>query len=204
VNGGRGLPGSSSQGLRPWARFLGPVGPGRGWVVVLGFVGAGRGWAVAGFSRAPLGRRDLQSWNPRAFALLRPWARFLRPVGPGRDGRWSWGLLGREGWAWFLGPFGPGGAVGAGRDGRWSWGLLGPGGVGGRGVFSRPVGTQGMLTAVSQSQGLRPWAWFFGPFGPGGHERWRGVLAPRWAGRGREGWGVVFGGPLGVPMVIVW
>ena len=77
-------------------------------------------------------------------------------------------------------------------------------GMGGGGVFSRPVGTQGMLTAVSQSQGLRPWAWFFGPFGPGGHERWRGVLAPRWAGRGREGWGVVFGGPLGVPMVIVW
>ena len=148
---------------------------------------------MAECSRAPLGRRDLQSWNPspRAFALLRPWARFLRPVGPGRDGRWSWGLLGREGWAGFLGPFGPGGAVGAGRDGRWSWGLLGPEEMGGGGVFSRPVGTQGMLIAVSQSQGLRPWAWFLGPVGP---EEMGGGLGVCW---GREGWGVVFGARRG-------
>ena len=49
---------------------------------------AGWGWAIVfGLcSRAPLERMDLESRHPRAFALLRPWAGFLWPVGP--EGVW--------------------------------------------------------------------------------------------------------------------
>jgi hypothetical protein len=49
-----------------------------------------------GSSCAPLGRRELESCDPRAFALLRSWAEFFGPFGPlgsgvlvrgqGRDG----------------------------------------------------------------------------------------------------------------------
>jgi hypothetical protein len=48
---------------------------------------AASGGCVAGVCRggsscAPLGRRELESCDPRAFALLRPWAEFFGPFGP--------------------------------------------------------------------------------------------------------------------------
>jgi hypothetical protein len=60
----------------------------------------GRG--LGGSSCAPLGRREMEWCDPRAFALRRPWAGFFGPFGPfgplGPLGRWAFGLLGR--WDW--------------------------------------------------------------------------------------------------------